>query len=91
MEPTLRDGDLALVWWGGTAAAGRLVVFRHPSHRDIVAVKRVAQPDPADPARWWVERDNPRVGSDSWGFGSVADADILGRVLARLPRVRTKG
>lgn len=91
MEPTLRDRDVVLVWWGGRAAPRRLVLFRHPTHRDVLAVKRVAYPDPDDRRRWWVERDNRAVGSDSWSFGSVDDADILGRVVARLPRLRTKG
>ena len=53
MEPTLRDGDLALVWWGGSAAPGRLVVFTHPVE-GVLTVKRVARPDPDDPSRWWV-------------------------------------
>lgn len=90
MEPTLRDGDLVLVWWGGPASRGRLVVFRHPADGSLLAVKRVAYPDPADQRRWWVERDNPAAGSDSWSFGSVADGDILARVLTRLPRLRTR-
>ncbi|MCA1782398.1 MAG: S26 family signal peptidase [Dermatophilaceae bacterium] len=90
MEPTLHDRDLLLVWWGRPAAADRLVVLRHPAHSDVLAVKRAAYPDPADERRWWVERDNPRAGSDSWTFGSVADSDILARVLIRLPRLRTR-
>lgn len=85
MEPTLRPGDLVLVWWGGRGAPGRMVVFTHPTE-GVLTVKRVAHADPADPRRWWVQRDNPCVGSDSWSFGSVATGDVLGRVLARLPR-----
>lgn len=85
MEPTLRDRDLALVWWGGSAAPGRLVVFTHPVE-GVLTVKRVARPDPDDPSRWWVERDNAHVGSDSWSFGSIAGDAVLGRVLTRLPR-----
>lgn len=85
MEPTLRHGDLLLVWWGGRAAPGRMVVFRHPID-GVLTVKRVARADPDDPRRWWVERDNPQRGSDSWSFGSIAEGDILGRVLTLLPR-----
>lgn len=85
MEPTLRHGDLVLVWWGAGAAPGQMVVFAHPAE-GVLTVKRVAHPDPADPRRWWVERDNPRRGSDSWSFGSVPRGEVLGRVLARLPR-----
>lgn len=91
MEPTLRDRDVVLVWWGGRAAPGRLVLFRHPTHGDVLAVKRVAGPDPHDRRRWWVERDNRDVGTDSWTFGSIADSDILARVVTRLPGVRRRG
>jgi phage repressor protein C with HTH and peptisase S24 domain len=90
MAPSLHDGDIVLVWWGRRASPGRLVVFRHPERADVLAVKRVAHADPADQGRWWVERDNPVHGSDSWSFGSIADADILAVVLARLPRPRTR-
>lgn len=85
MEPTLHHADLLLVWWGGRAAPGRIVVFEHPLE-GVLTVKRVVRADPDDPQRWWVERDNPRLGSDSWSFGSIADADIRARVLTRLPR-----
>ena len=91
MEPTLHHGDVVLVWWGGRAAPGRLVHFRHPAQGDVLAVKRVAYPDPDDRLRWWVERDNRAVGSDSWSFGSIADSDIVARVLTRLPRLPGRG
>lgn len=84
MEPTLRDGDLVLVWWGRRARTGDLVVFRHPEQPDLLTLKRAAYPDPEDPRRWWVERDNPNLGSDSWSFGSVATHDVLARVLVRV-------
>lgn len=86
MLPGLRDGDLVLVRWGARARIGDRVVFDHPAHPGRLTVKRVTMLDPADHRRWWVERDNPAVGSDSWAFGSIADADILARVLTRLPR-----
>lgn len=91
MEPTLRAGDVVLVWWGGRARPGALVVFAHPSRPDLLVVKRAARRDPDDVGRWWVERDNVAGGSDSWTLGSIADADILGRVLTRLPRALTRG
>ena len=38
-----------------------------------------------DAGGWWVERDNPAEGVDSWQLGSpVPDADILGLVLIRV-------
>lgn len=91
MEPTLRDGDVVLVWWGGRPATDRLCVFPHPGHDGVLAVKRLTGRDPVDERRWWVERDNPRAGTDSWSFGSLAQGDILAMVLTRLPRPRTRG
>ena len=32
---------------------------------------------------WWVERDNPVDGVDSWQVGAVAPDDVLGTVLMR--------
>lgn len=89
MEPTLRAGDLVLVRWGAAVGPGHLAVFVHPEQQ-VLVVKRVAFPDPDDPTRWWVERDNPQVGSDSWSFGSIARQVILARVLTRLPRRWTR-
>lgn len=85
MEPTLRDGDRLLVRavTGGAAdgaAPGRLVVVRLPGGRPL-AVKRLLR---SGPDGWWVERDNPREGVDSWQVGAVAGDDRLAVVLARL-------
>ena len=90
MEPTLLDGDLLLVLWGAPPRVGGLAVLDLPPDADGAprpqAVKRVTGPDPADPTRWWVERDNPREGVDSWLVGSLARRAVRARVLARLPR-----
>ena len=83
MEPTLREGDLLLVLHGGRPRVGGLVVVRLAD--GVVAVKRVAH---REPGGWWVERDNPREGVDSWRVGAVPDADVVARVLVRLPRAR---
>lgn len=80
MLPTLRDGDLLLVRFGGRPTVGRLAVVRLPDGRPL-GVKRVTQ-RVAD--GWWVERDNPREGVDSWQIGALPDAAILAIVLARL-------
>ena len=90
MEPTLREGDLLLVARGIPPRVGALAVCRLPpddagAPRPL-AVKRVTGPDPADPSRWWVERDNPREGVDSWLVGSLSASDIRAVVLVRLPR-----
>jgi len=85
MLPTLRDGDLLLVR-GGTAArrrarTGRLAVVRLPGGRPV-SVKRLGVHDAGG---WWVERDNPAEGVDSWQLGvPIPDADVLGVVALRL-------
>ena len=83
MEPTLREGDHLLVRWGGHAEPGALVVVRWPGRP--LSVKRAVLRD-AD--GWWVERDNPAEGTDSWSAGPVRDGDVLATVLLRLWPVR---
>jgi nickel-type superoxide dismutase maturation protease len=81
MEPTLRDGDRLLVRWGrARLRAGAVVVVRLPGDRPL-AVKRATF---ATDGGWWVERDNPATGVDSWQVGVIADDDVLGVVLFRL-------
>ena len=79
MEPTLRDGDHLLVLWRGRPTIGRLVVVQWPGLP--LSVKRAAHHD-AD--GWWVERDNPKEGVDSWQVGAVPDSDVLATVIGRL-------
>ena len=81
MEPTLREGDLLLVLHGGRPRVGGLLVVRLPD--GVVAVKRAVRRE-AD--GWWVERDNPREGVDSWRVGAIPDRDVLARVLVRVRR-----
>lgn len=89
MEPTLREGDRLLVLWGARARVGSMSIVRLPRDEHgatrPISVKRVVGTDPADPGRWWVERDNPRVGVDSWLVGSLPADAILARVLLRIP------
>ena len=89
MEPTLREGDLLLVLWGARPKVGGLAIVELPRDEDgaprPISVKRVTGTDPEDPKRWWVERDNPRAGVDSWLVGSLSDEAILARVLLRIP------
>lgn len=85
MEPTLREGDHLLVLWGGRPKVGRIVVVRWPGRP--VSVKRAAL---RDSDGWWVERDNPEEGVDSWQAGAVPDADVLATVLARIWPVRRR-
>ena len=85
MLPTLADGDVLLVRGGRRVHRrthpGRIVVVRLSPDRPL-SVKRLAVRD-AD--GWWVERDNPAEGVDSWQLGRpVPDADLLGVVLLRM-------
>jgi hypothetical protein len=81
MRPTLADGDLLLVRWGVSARLGVLAVVRLPDGRPL-GVKRLAF---RDGDGWWVERDNPDQGVDSWQLGRpIPDGDVLGLVLFRL-------
>jgi signal peptidase I len=87
MEPTLRDGDRLVVRWGCAVSVGDVAVVRLPGHRPL-SVKRVVHRD-AD--GWWVERDNPAEGVDSWAVGAIPDADVLGVVRRRYWPARRAG
>ena len=78
MQPTLYDGDRLLVRYGTVPRVGRLAVVRLPD--GVVAVKRVTR---REPDGWWVERDNPRAGVDSWAVGAVSDEDVVAVVICR--------
>nr|WP_269091053.1 S24 family peptidase [Actinopolymorpha cephalotaxi] len=92
MLPTLRDGDRLVVRYtsaaGGTGTAGEpevpvrpgsLVLVRLP-HRPL-SVKRLVR---REPEGWWVERDNPYEGVDSWQVGAVPPQDLVAVVVSRL-------
>ncbi|MGH3366648.1 MAG: S24 family peptidase [Nocardioidaceae bacterium] len=79
MEPTLYDGDRLLVRHGGPPRIGRLAVVRLPDRP--AAVKRVTR---RERDGWWVERDNPRAGVDSWLVGAVPDEDVVAVVVGRI-------
>lgn len=88
MAPTLRDGDLLLVDHVAVVRPGALVVARLPG--TPLAVKRVGfwHVDESQQG-WWLERDNPREGTDSWAVGPVAPQDVVAVVLGRVwPRPR---
>jgi len=79
MQPTLYDGDRLLVLHGAAPRTGGLAVVRLPD--GVVAVKRVTR---REAEGWWVERDNPREGVDSWLVGAIPEDDVLARVLVRV-------
>lgn len=88
MEPTYVDGDRLLVLYGVRPRVGRAHVIRLPDGPNgprPIAVKRITR---AMGDGWWVERDNPTEGVDSWLVGEIPTKDVLGVVLARWPRSR---
>jgi phage repressor protein C with HTH and peptisase S24 domain len=80
MEPTLHAGELLLVRRTCEPRPGRLVVVWLPGSRPL-SIKRVVR---REPEGWWVERDNPREGVDSWAVGAISDAAMVAQVLVRL-------
>ncbi|MBK8078394.1 MAG: peptidase S24 [Kineosporiaceae bacterium] len=86
MQPTLSPGDILLVRRGRSGAAvTRLALVDLGGGRPI-AVKRLTN---RRDDGWWVERDNPAEGVDSWLVGTLHDEAVHGVVLARLwPRPR---
>ncbi len=84
MEPTLRPGDRLLLLHGARPHPGVVCVVRLPD--GTIAVKRVVRRE-AD--GWWVERDNPVEGVDSWLVGALPESDVLAvAVLRAWPRPR---
>ena len=89
MEPTLHEGERLLVRYGARGRAGRLAVVRLPVDDTglprPVAVKRLSREETTpDGSAWWVERDNPAYGVDSWQVGAIPADDVIAVVLARL-------
>jgi phage repressor protein C with HTH and peptisase S24 domain len=78
MLPTLHDGDRLLVRYGVPPQPGDLVVVRLPDRP--VSVKRATR---RTAEGWWVERDNPAEGTDSWLVGALPDDDVVALVVAR--------
>lgn len=79
MEPTLHEGDRLLIRYGARPRAGRIAVVRLPDRP--LAVKRLGH---AVDDGWWVERDNPAEGVDSWVVGAVPESSVVALVVGRL-------
>ena len=80
MLPTLRPGDRLLVRYGAAPVAGRVAVVLLPGRP--LSVKRLGA---FDTEGWWVERDNPDEGVDSWSLGhAVPPEDVVAMVVGRL-------
>ena len=88
MEPALHEGDRLLVLYGARPRRGKLAIVRLPNDAAgaprPLAVKRISGRDPAGDG-WWIERDNPKEGLDSWAVGAIPASGIRARVLLRLP------
>jgi len=81
MQPTLDDGDLLLIDRWRRPVVGDLAIIRFPDGE--VSVKRV---DLIEPEGYFVTRDNPNRGRDSWTLGGLAIShdDVLARVIRRI-------
>ena len=80
MEPTLHEGDRLLVRWGRRRARpGAIAIVRLPDRP--LSIKRLAF---REQAGWWIERDNPAAGVDSWQIGAIPDRDLVGIAVLRL-------
>jgi hypothetical protein len=85
MLPTLRDGDRLLVRYGAVPRPGRIAVVQLPGRAGL-SVKRIGW---ADSGGWFIERDNPAEGVDSWQVGSVLSEAVVAVALLRAwPRPR---
>lgn len=86
MRPTIGGlRRLLLVHYGATPQVGDVVIVDRPDRPGFRVVKRVTG---CDEQGWWVESDNhadERSNADSWLFGPVTDAQLLGVV--RWPRL----
>lgn len=88
MQPTLQDGDLLLMR-PGVRRLGRIAVVVLPGDRPIAVKRLTRRMDDSAQERWWVERDNPRAGVDSWLVGPIPAENVLGVVVLRIwPRPR---
>lgn len=87
MLPALAPGDLLAVRTGAPVRPGDVVVVLHAG---VLMVKRATF---RQDGGWWLESDNQRAPGrrDSWDFGAVPDAEVVGRVMFRYwPLVRLR-
>jgi phage repressor protein C with HTH and peptisase S24 domain len=83
MVPTLYDGDVVIVRHGAPIRSDDVVLARFRSMPDRFVLKRVDRPEGAG---WLLHSDNDAAGGDSRSHGV---ADVLGRVVLRLPGRRS--
>ena len=84
MVPTLRDGDVIVVWHGARVAAGDVVLASFRSMPDRLVVKRAVS---RSGGGWWLASDNPFADGDSDTHGV---ADVHARVVLRISSGRCR-
>lgn len=82
MRPALSDGDVVLTDPRSLTTVGDIVLARHPFKKSVKMLKRISAID--EGGRYLLAGDNPGDSTDSRSFGTVANHDILGKVVARL-------
>jgi len=80
MVPTLRDGDVVVVWHGARVRPGDVVLGRFRDMPDRPVLKRASR---RESDGWWLTSDNAAAGGDSAAHGV---ADVQARVVARWRR-----
>ena len=82
MTPTFTGlRRFAIVRWGERPSIGDVVVASRPDQPSMRVIKRVTDHDSRG---WWLESDaneDRTVFADSWLFGPVSDAQVLGVVV----------
>ena len=89
MQPTLQAGDRLLIRYGTAPRPGQIAVVQLPGYAGL-SVKRIGW---ADGDGWWLERDNPVEGVDSWQVGPVESDAVIAAAVLRVwpwPRLLTR-
>jgi len=79
MHPTLKSGDVVLIDPGAFIAIGDIVVAQHPYKQSVKLIKRVESIELG--GRYVLKGDNPAGSTDSRTVGTIAKADIAGKVI----------
>ena len=81
MTPTLFDGISVLYNDKEDIKVGAIVLFYHPSQKNLVLIKRCHK---SKGDRFWVEGDNPSKSTDSRHFGWIDTNLYIGTVTSIL-------
>ena len=82
MLPVLADGDRVVVDPSAKPAKGDIVVAYHPFKKSVSIVKRIV--DILPDGRYVLLGENLTESTDSRSFGTIAAADIFGKVVSRI-------